>query len=83
MARNPVNWLNTNALCPSATNWSSCSTRKSILAEPTERAESSTNPGCRLNCRSRVSDRKIWNRFFSQSPSSPSTFCRSLASRVS
>jgi hypothetical protein len=72
-----VNWLKTRVRCPSVTMSVSCSTSRSSLVEATARCWSSTNATSRLACRNNVSERKISNRFFSRSPSRPSTFCRS------
>src|SRR5699024_2883632 len=49
----------------------------------TESAYSSTMPGSRASIRSRVSERKIANRFFSKSPRRPSTCLRSRWRTVS
>ena len=66
-ARKPVNWLKTRARCPSAAISTQLLDERVDLRRPSTPAYfASTSEASRLSCRSRVSDRKIVNRFLSQ-----------------
>ena len=72
-----MNWLKISVRWPSATMSCTCSISASSLVDGTAAYCSSTRAASRLSCRSRVSERKIANRFFYMSSIIPSTFCRS------